>query len=102
MMSRVKRVLRHAVIGYIPQGTANSSPPPLLNQIKEEPKPEVSEPLKQQESQQLSKMPDEEQPACYEDSVCPGSVEVAREIRCGSELPLHLGCFVAHNAQDCA
>ena len=33
-------------------------------------------------------MPDEEQPACYEDPVRPGSVEAAREIRCGSELPL--------------
>ena len=66
MMSRLKRVLKHAVTGYIPQGTLNDIPPPLLNQIKEEPKPEVTEPLKQEESQELSKLPDEEQPDCSE------------------------------------
>jgi hypothetical protein len=48
MMSSFKRVLRHAVTGYIPEGTANDIPPPPLNQIKEEPKPEVTEPLKQE------------------------------------------------------
>jgi len=80
MMSRFKRVLRHAVTGYIPEGTANDIPPPALNQIKEEPKPEVSKPLKQEKPQELSKMPDEEQPDCYDDPVCPDSVEVAREI----------------------
>jgi len=101
-MSRLKRVLKHAVTGDILQGTVNNSPPPLLNQTEQKPKPEVTEPFKQEESQELSKMPDEEQPDCYEDPVCPDSVEVAREIRCGSELPLHVGCFVAQNAQDCA
>jgi len=79
-MSRVKRVLKHAVTGYIPQGTGNGAPPPLLNQIKEEPKPEVTEPLKQEEPQELSKMPDGEQPDCYGDLDRPDSVEVAREI----------------------
>ena len=93
MMSRVKRVLRHAVTGYIPQGTGNSAPLPLLDQIKTESKPEVTELLKQEKPQELSKMPDEEQPACYEDPVCPGSVEVSREIRCGSENPLAFRVF---------
>jgi len=79
-MSRVKSVLKHAVTGYIPQGTGNSAPSPLLNQIKEEPKPEVTEPLKQEEPQELSKMPDEEQPGYIGDSERPSSVEVAREI----------------------
>ena len=80
MMSRVKRVLRHAVTGYIPQGTGNSAPPPLLNQIKEEPKPEVSKPLKQEKPQESSKMPDEEQPDGYGDLDRPDSVEAARAI----------------------
>jgi hypothetical protein len=30
MMPRLKRVLKHAVTGYIPQGTLNDSPPPCL------------------------------------------------------------------------
>jgi hypothetical protein len=72
--------LKHAITGYIPDGTGNSSPPPLLNQIKEEPKPEVSELLKQEKPQELSKMPDEEQPDCYEDLNRANSVEAAREI----------------------
>lgn len=80
MMSRVKSVLRHAVTGYIRTGTENSAPLPLLNQIKEEPKFHVAEPLKQERSQELSKMPDEEQPDCYGDLDRPNSVDVAREI----------------------
>ena len=80
---RLRRILKDAVTGYIPDGSGNGvppRPPPLLNQIKEEPKPEVSEPLKQEEQQELSKMLDEEQPDCYENPACPDSVEVAREI----------------------
>ena len=68
---------------------------PLLNQIKEEPKPEVTEPLKQEESQELSKLPDEEQPDRYRDLVRSDSVEVAREIKCRSKSSAHVGCFVA-------
>ena len=60
MMSKWKRVLKHAVTGYMPQGTGNGVPKPLLNQIKVEANPEVSEPLKQEKSQELSKMPEEE------------------------------------------
>jgi rubrerythrin len=79
-MSKWKRVLRHAVTGYIPEGTGNGIRVPVLNQIKEEPKVTVAEPLKQEEpqkpvpfaltegerageramSQELSKMPEEE------------------------------------------
>jgi len=68
---------------------------PLLNQIKEEPKPEVTEPFKQGESQELSKLPDEEQPDRYRDLVRSDSVEVAREIKCRSKSSAHVGCFVA-------
>jgi len=60
MMSRFKRVLKHAVTGYIPQGTKNDVPPPGLKQITEEPKVTVAEPLKQEIPQELSKMPEEE------------------------------------------
>ena len=60
MMSRWKRVLKHAVTGYMPQGTGNGVSKPLLNQIKVEANPEVSEPLKQEKLQELSKMPKEE------------------------------------------
>jgi len=79
---RLRRILKQAVTGYIPDGSGNGvtpRPPPPLNQIKEEPKPEVTEPLKQEKPQELSKMPDEEQPD-YGDPDRPGSVEVAREI----------------------
>jgi len=41
MMSGVRRVLRHAGTGYVPQGKTNDAPPPPLNHSKEEPKPEV-------------------------------------------------------------
>ena len=71
MMSGFKRVLKHAITRYIPLATVNDRPPPLLNQIKEEPKPEVMEPLKQEKPQELSKMPDEEQPRLLSRS-CPG------------------------------
>jgi hypothetical protein len=60
MMSRVKRVLRHAVTGYIPDGSGNGvthRPPPLLNQVKEEAKPRGYGLLKQERSHKLSKMP---------------------------------------------
>ena len=79
MMSRLKRVLKHAVTGYMPQGTGNGTSIRPLNQIKEEPKLEVSEPLKQEKPQELSKMPEEEhdeqeleddsdsKPECYRD-----------------------------------
>lgn len=60
MMSKWKRVLRHAVTGYMPEGTGNGIRVPVLNQIKEEPKVTVAEPLKQEEPQELSKMPEEE------------------------------------------
>jgi len=60
MMSRVKRVLKRAVTGYIPNGPVNSIPRPPLNQIKIEAKSEVTEPLKQEITQELSKMPEEE------------------------------------------
>lgn len=93
MMSRFKKVLKHAVTGYIPEVTKKDVPPPGLKQITEELKVTVAEPLKQEIPQELSKMPDEEQPACYEDPVRPGSVEAAREIRCGSELPLACRVF---------
>lgn len=60
MMSRFKRVLKHAVTGYIPQGTKTDVPPPGLKQITEEPKVAVTEPLKQENPQELSKLPEEE------------------------------------------
>jgi len=60
MMSRFKRVLRHAVTGYMPEGTGNGVPKPPLNQIKEESRIAVIEPLKQEIPQELSKMPEEE------------------------------------------
>jgi len=80
MMSRFKRVLRQAVTGYIPNGTTNGVPHPPLNQIKIHTKSEVTEPPKQEESQELSMMPDEAQPDCYGDLDRPNSVDVAREI----------------------
>jgi hypothetical protein len=80
MSTRIRRFRAHRGARHIPQGTGNSAPPPPLNQIKEEPKPKVSEPLKQEESRELSMMPDEEQPDCYGDLDRPNSVDVAREI----------------------
>jgi hypothetical protein len=62
---RLRRILKDAVTGYIPDGSGNSvppRPPPLLNPIKTEAKPEVTEPLKQEESHELSKMRNEKQP----------------------------------------
>jgi hypothetical protein len=79
MMSRVtklRRVLKHMVTGDIPGITETPEPTP---EVKQEPKVKVSEPLKQEEPQELSKMPDEEQPD-YGDPERPSSVEVAREI----------------------
>jgi hypothetical protein len=61
-------------------GTVNDTPPLLLNQVKEEAEPEVTEPLKQEKLQELSKISDEEQPDRYGDLDRPDSVEVAREI----------------------
>jgi len=78
-MSKARKVVLHALTGYISTGTEDNTPPPLLNPIKTEAKPEVTEPLKQEEPQELSKMPDEEQPD-YGDPERPSSVEVAREI----------------------
>lgn len=57
---RLRRILKQAVTGYIPDGSGNGvthRPPPLLNPIKTDVKPEVTEPLKQEESHELSKMP---------------------------------------------
>jgi len=47
-MSKVRKVVLHTLTGYISTGTEDNTPPPLLNQIKEEPKPEASELLKQE------------------------------------------------------
>jgi hypothetical protein len=69
-------------------GTIKDTPLLLLNQIKEEPKVQIAKPLKQEEPQELSKMPDVPNLDCYRSLAPAGSVEVAREIRCGSELPL--------------
>jgi len=46
---RLRRILKQAVTGYIPDGSGNGvthRPPRLLNPIKTEAKPEVTEPLK--------------------------------------------------------
>jgi hypothetical protein len=72
-MSRIKRVLKQTVTGYIPDGSGNSSPPPLLNQIKDEPlkQEKAQEPVpfaltegeragERIMSQEVSKMPEEE------------------------------------------
>jgi len=53
MMSRIKRVLKQAVTGYIPHGNGMQPQVPLLNQIK-------TEPLKQEKPEELTKMPEEE------------------------------------------
>jgi hypothetical protein len=88
MMSKVRKVVLHTLTGYISTGTEDNTPPPLLNPIKTEAKPEVTEPLKQEESHELSKMRNEKQPGSYEALVYADSVEVAREISCGSDPSL--------------
>jgi hypothetical protein len=76
MMSRLKGVLKQTVTGYIPPEPKDDfpyPPPPLLNPIKTEAKPEVTEPLKQEESHESSKMLDENQSEHPEDPVHLGS-----------------------------
>jgi hypothetical protein len=51
MMSKLRKVLTHAITGYIPDGIGHGGPPPSLNQIKEEAKPENSQSLKQEDLQ---------------------------------------------------
>jgi len=55
-MSKVRKVVLHTLTGYISTGTEDNTPPPLLNPIKTEAKPEVTEPLKQGERQTSNKM----------------------------------------------
>jgi len=72
-MSKVRKVVLHTLTGYISTGTEDNTPPPLLNPIKTEAKPEVTEPLKQEESHESSKMLDENRSEHPEDPVHLGS-----------------------------
>jgi hypothetical protein len=79
-VTKLRRVLKHMVTGDIPGITETPEPTP---EVKQGPKVEVSEPLKQEEPQELSKMYDENDPDCNRVLALSRSVEATRAIKRG-------------------